>query len=447
MSGGVRVSRLVIMGSGETAPTMIKVHRAVLAAGGTTPTAVMLDTPFGFQMNADDLVERTVGYFRDSVGLAVEVAEWRRADAPVLRREQALALLQRASWAFAGPGSPSYALRQWRDTPVPQALLDVADRGGTLVFGSAAACTLGTHAIPVYEIYKVGEDPHWNPALDLLGRLTGVHAVVVPHFDNAEGGRHDTRFCYLGEQRLAALERELPDEVGVLGVDEHTALVVDLRERSCTVEGNGVVTVRRRGTRLQMGAGEHLGLDRLAALLRGEATATTGAAGGRAAQAPDDAPPAEAQRTDTQPTPRDLPSLRRDADRARDDFDTALRARDVDACVAAVLALDDAIVAWSADTDMNDDADHARRLLRGMVVQLGDLARVGAADPREALAPFVDLLLAVRSRARGERDWTTSDLVRDGLTAAGVAVHDTPEGTRWDLASVDGAPSHGTMGA
>ena len=88
---------------------------------------------------------------------------------------------------------------------MPAALADIVARGGTLVFGSAAACTLGTHSIPVYEVYKAGADPYWEDGLDLLGTLTGLRAVVVPHYDNAEGGRYDTRFCYLGEQRLAAL--------------------------------------------------------------------------------------------------------------------------------------------------------------------------------------------------------------------------------------------------
>jgi len=52
------VSRIVVMGSGETAPTMIKIHRQVLADSGAGP-AVLLDTPFGFQNNADELVART----------------------------------------------------------------------------------------------------------------------------------------------------------------------------------------------------------------------------------------------------------------------------------------------------------------------------------------------------------------------------------------------------
>jgi cyanophycinase-like exopeptidase len=428
------MSLLVVMGSGETAPTMVKVHREVLAASGDGP-AVLLDTPFGFQLNADDLVTRTRAYFEQSVGTAVEVARWRRAGLPTVDREQALALVARAAWVFAGPGSPTYALRCWTDSPLPAALAEVAERGGTLVFGSAAACTLGTHTVPVYEIYKVGAEPAWVPGLDLLGRLTGLRAVVVPHYDNNEGGHYDTRFCYLGEPRLARLEGELPDEVGVLGVDEHTALVLDLRARTARVTGNGVVTLRRRGRSTTYPDGAVLAFDALDALLRGEA-APEGAAAGAAgavdegaagAEAPDGAAVAVAAR------PGPPPSLRAEAEAARAAFDAALAGLDVDGCVGAVLELDGAIVSWGSDTDV-DDADLARRTLRAMIVTLGDLARDGARDPRDVVGPFVTALVELRARAREHRDWATSDLLRDRLAAAGVEVRDTPEGPEWSLA-------------
>jgi len=58
---------LVVMGSGETAPAMRRVHRDVFAATGDGP-AVMLDTPFGFQENADELAGKTLAYFAESVG-------------------------------------------------------------------------------------------------------------------------------------------------------------------------------------------------------------------------------------------------------------------------------------------------------------------------------------------------------------------------------------------
>ena len=102
---------------------------------------------------------------------------------------------------------------------------------------SAAALKLGVVTIPVYEIYKVGEARPGSPGLDLLGPATGLQAAVVPHYDNAEGGNHDTRFCYIGERRLRVLERALPAGAFVLGVDSHTALVLDLERRTAAVLG------------------------------------------------------------------------------------------------------------------------------------------------------------------------------------------------------------------
>jgi len=415
---------LVIMGSGETAPSLVKVHREVDVATRGEGPAVLLDTTFGFQVNADDLVEKTATYFSASVGLPVELASWRRGDDPQVDRERTLALLGRARWAFAGPGSPTYTLRQWCGTGVPEALADVLARGGTLVFGSAAACTLGTHTIPVYEIYKAGADPYWESGLDLLGRLTGLAAAVVPHFDNAEGGRYDTRYCYLGEERLTALEHELPDHVGVLGVDEHTALLIDLGSRTARVAGTGTVTARRRGRSRSFPAGSRIRLAQLDALLRGEGM--TDAADEAPVAAVPEPRPAESRR----------PSLRTDADAARLAFETARSGADVDGCVTAILDLEAAIVAWSTDTDQNDDLDHARRVLRALVVRLGDLATVGARDPREVVGPYVEALLEVRARARAARDYAVSDLVRDRLGAAGVEVRDTPDGAQWVLAGV-----------
>ena len=71
---------LTIMGSGETAPTMVKTHRSVFdrlagtADAGADVPAVFLDTPFGFQENAAELSSKTADYFRVSVNRAVVVA-------------------------------------------------------------------------------------------------------------------------------------------------------------------------------------------------------------------------------------------------------------------------------------------------------------------------------------------------------------------------------------
>jgi cysteinyl-tRNA synthetase len=47
------------------------------------------------------------------------------------------------------------------------------------------------------------------------------------------------------------------------------------------------------------------------------------------------------------------------------------------------------------------------------------------------LAPVMDLVLDLRQEARSNKDWTTSDKIRDGLAAAGIVVKDGKEGTTW----------------
>src|SRR5205823_4322008 len=111
---------LVIMGSGETAPTMVTPHRAIVARFATPPRAVFLDTPYGFQENAAEISQRAIDYFAQRVQLKIELAgfpgplaaapEARSADAT----PAALARLRAAELVFSGPGSPTYALATWR---------------------------------------------------------------------------------------------------------------------------------------------------------------------------------------------------------------------------------------------------------------------------------------------------------------------------------------------
>lgn len=242
---------LVIMGSGETSPTMVTLHRRLVRGLGTDrPEAVLLETPYGFQENVADISARAQGYFSRSVDLRVSVLPGMRGhDDGGADVDGGLAALRTADWIFSGPGSPSYALEHWRHGPVARALRErVAARRGVTVLASAAAATMGRFAVPVYEIYKVGAVPRWLDGLDLLGGL-GLDVAVIPHYDNTEGGTHDTRYSYLGERRLAVLEEALPVDAAVLGVDEHSAVVLDLVAETVEVTGRGGLTVRRAGRR------------------------------------------------------------------------------------------------------------------------------------------------------------------------------------------------------
>ncbi len=435
---------LAIMGSGETAPTMVKVHRGLLdrLGRGREPTpAVLLDTPYGFQENAEIISARAVEYFRQSVGHAVDVATWRGADTGEddVTRERATSLVRAARYVFAGPGSPTYALDRWAGSVLPRLLADKLERGGCVTFASAAALTLGVCTVPVYEVYKVGARPQWVPGLDLLA-VAGLRAAVIPHYDNAEGGNHDTRFCYLGERRLSLLEETLADDTFVLGVDEHTACLIDVDARTATVAGNGRVTVRRHGTSEVFAAGTTVPLDQLATASRPSAPA--------AAPVPVLAPaPAGAPRAyGTARAPDDgggggePPGVMTEAERLRRVFLDAVEGRDVDGALSAVLELEQAIVDWSRDSLQSDETDRARAVLRELVVGLGDLARNGARDPGDVAAPFVEAILEARRAARDKGDFGTADGLRTRLIQAGVVVNDSPDGTAWSMATESAAP-------
>jgi cyanophycinase-like exopeptidase len=423
---------LVIMGSGETAPTMVTPHREIVARfGGAAPRAVLLDTPYGFQENAAEISQRAVDYFAQRVQLPVEVAGFPGplgAD-PRERSAQptaaALARLRAADFVFSGPGSPTYALSTWRGSSVPGALGDKLAHGGVVVFASAAAVTVGRFSLPVYEIYKAGQPIHWLDGLDLLSPLGfGANGVVVPHFDNAEGGTHDTRFCYMGDRRLGALEELLPADAWVLGVDEHTALVADLDAREVTVIGRGGVTVRRRAAAERFPAGARVPFAALVAAARG--AARVGGAPAEPAVVPPD--PAEA----AEPAAARSPLLAEVA-RLEQAFAAALAGRRAAEAAEAILALDRTILEWSADTLQSDEPDRARAVLHSLVHRLGEAASVGLRDPRELLAPLVESLIALRAELRAERAWTLADRLRDRLIAAGIDLHDTPQGTTWTL--------------
>ena len=399
---------------------MVKLHRELLAEAGPGPGSV-IDTPFGFQANADDLTDKILEYFRDSVGRSLDVASWRRRDEPTVARERTLELLGRSSWAFAGPGSPSYALRQWIDTPVPGRLIDLVNRGGTLTMGSAAAVTLGAYALPVYEIYKVGDEPAWLRGLDLLGAFTGLTAAVVPHFDNREGGRHDTRYCYMGDQRLVDLEAMLPEDVGVIGIDEHTAAILDLESAAVDVRGAGGMTLRHRGRSTFVASGERITVAAMATALAGSA--------------PETHAPAPERTVVTLAADVGAPSLRTAVEQRRVAFDAALLAGDSDGALAEALGVEEDIRAWSTDTLEGDDIDAARAVLRGMIVALAGAAAHGLRDERDVIGPFVDIALDARQRARAAKDFAASDAVRDGLIAQGIEVRDTPDGAAWERSS------------
>lgn len=242
---------IVLFGSGETSPTGRKIFESVFRTLPFSPRVVLLETPAGFEPNSERVIGRVADFLRQrlqnyqpqlSIIPARQRGTYYSPDNPDL-----LAPILEADLIFMGPGSPTYAVRQLRDSLAWQYILARHRLGAALALASAAVIAVSTYALPVYEIYKVGEDLHWKEGLDLFG-LYGVPLVFVPHWNNNDGGDEvDTSRCFMGRARFGRLMDLLPRGLAVLGLDEKTALFIQPSQSQCHVVGVGGVTLLHAG--------------------------------------------------------------------------------------------------------------------------------------------------------------------------------------------------------
>jgi hypothetical protein len=408
---------IALIGSGELTATMVEVHKELLARFPRPVRAVFLDTPAGFQLNVDQISERATEYFRLHVRQPMALASFKgKGMSAPYEVEQAYETLRQADFVLIGPGSPTYAVRQWRQAPIPDILTRRIEWGGCLVAASAAALTVGRLTLPVYEIYKVGEEPHWEEGMNLLGRF-GFNVVVIPHWNNAEGGTHDTRFCYMGESRFRILEAQLPEDVIVLGLDEHTACLLDLEKDEGVVRGIGRIALRHRGDEATFEKGDRFSLE----VLRGGKFGAD-----RKLSAPQRTPSLSVAET------KDLAFWDR-IHALEVSFRHGLERHDPKAATSALLDLDRII--WKAQQDLEhpEFISQAREILRDLVVSLGVKLGGTPGDKADCLAPLVDELLRLRERLRQSKQWREADAIRESLERVEIVVEDTREGSRWRL--------------
>jgi len=405
------------MGSGEMTSTMVEVHKELLNRCGGSARAVFIDTPAGFQLNADQLSERAVDYFKTHINHPLSVVTYKSAaTVSAYEAEMAFRSLREADYFLIGPGSPTYAVRQWRLTPIPEIIIARVVRGGCLVAASAAALTVGRFTLPVYEIYKVGEPLHWIEGTDILGSF-GFKLVVVPHWNNAEGGNHDTRFCYMGEPRFKALAEQLPADIAVLGLDEHTACLIDLDKDVFAVRGIGRACLLMAGARRYFERGHTYPAGLLKGPLIGDAFPRQ--------SAEPFAPPA---------TSAPDASFWDNVHHLQRTFQEGTNSRVPEKSVNAMLELDGLI--WKAQEELESQEfiSQAREILRDMIIALGTGITDATRQAGECLAPLVEGLLALRNKYRRQNKWEEADGIRRCLMNARIIIEDTKEGSQWRYA-------------
>ena len=260
---------VLLFGSGETSANGQKAFDWLFRRLDQPLRVAILETPAGFELNSQQVAQRIADFLRQRLQnyapLTTLVPARRRGTAWSPDDREIVAPLLDSDVIFLGPGSPSYAVRQLQDSLAWHLARARQRLGAAIALASAATVAAGAYALPVYEIYKVGEDPHWKPGLDLFADF-GLKLAVVPHWNNSDGGAElDTSRCFMGLARFEPLLAMLPGDVVVLGVDEQTALAMDWAAGTGHVLGRGSVTVLRGGSALVFGRGQSFPLAELGA--------------------------------------------------------------------------------------------------------------------------------------------------------------------------------------
>ena len=242
---------VALLGSGETSAAGGLVFEAVVRRLDDNPNIGILETPAGFELNTHRVAGRVADYLTtrlQNFQPQIRLIPARKRDTAFSPNDPDIcAGILSSNLIFFGPGSPSYTVRQLTGSLAWNYIMAKLRLGAALTLASAATIALGTKALPVYEIYKVGEDPIWKPGLDLFAPY-GLSLVIVPHWNNSEGGTEvDTSRCFVGRQRLDPLLALLDKETTVIGLDEHTGLIIDFAGEVCQVLGKGEVHLVKDG--------------------------------------------------------------------------------------------------------------------------------------------------------------------------------------------------------
>ena len=258
---------IALFGSGETAPGGRRIFDFLIQLTAPSPRVKILETPAGFELNSDQVAIKVGEYIKhrlQNYHPDIEIIPARKKGTSNSPDDQGIVQpILEADLVFMGPGSPSYTVRQLQDSLAWQYILARHRLGAGLAFSSAATVAISTTALPVYEIYKVGEDLHWIPGLDFFSPY-GLSLVFIPHWNNQDGGEGlDTSRCYMGVSRFEELVKLIPDDQIVIGIDENTGFIIDFQAGCYHVAGQGNATIIKQGSQVVTPAGGRVDLTEL----------------------------------------------------------------------------------------------------------------------------------------------------------------------------------------
>ena len=239
--------QIAFLGSGETSLAGGRIFEALAKKVNGPLRIALMETPAGFELNSSQVVGRVGDFMKtrlQNYKPIVDVIPARKKNSAFSPdNPEIIKPLLYANMIFMGPGSPTYAIRNLKGSLAWEVIRARHRLGATLIFASAATISVGAHAIPVYEIYKVGQDVHVVDGLNFFADF-GMHVSFIPHWNNAEGGVDlDTSRCFIGMDRFAEWCKLVPHENITLGLDEHTGIIMDFETGMCEISGVSSVSL------------------------------------------------------------------------------------------------------------------------------------------------------------------------------------------------------------
>jgi hypothetical protein len=261
------LGKIAFLGSGETSLAGGRIFEALARLIPAPLRIAILETPAGFELNASLVASRVADFLNSRLGNykpRIDLIPARKQGTEFSPdNSEILKPLLQANLIFMGPGSPTYLARQLRGTLAWDVIRARHRLGATLAFSSAATISVGAHVLPVYEIYKAGEDVHVKEGLNLFADF-GMNVSFVPHWNNAEGGIDlDTSRCFVGIERFEQWRQLLPAENIIVGLDEHSGIIMDCEKGTCDAHGVSSVTVMKNKSMQIYPAGASFSLNEL----------------------------------------------------------------------------------------------------------------------------------------------------------------------------------------
>ncbi len=240
---------IALLGSGETSLSGGRIFETIVQRFTQPVRIAILETPAGFELNSPNVAGRVGEFLKNRLqnfNPQIDIIPARKRGTPFSQDDsQILQPLLQATLIFMGPGSPTYAVRQLKGSLAWDLVRARHRQGAAVVCASAAVIAVGAFVLPVYEIYKVGEDVNVLPGLDLFGDFN-LQLSFLPHWNNTDGGDEvDTSRCFVGIERFNQWCNLLPVGHTTIGLDEHTGIIIDLATGNCSASGVSSVTLLR----------------------------------------------------------------------------------------------------------------------------------------------------------------------------------------------------------